>query len=96
MVNEMGNMLTYQKMIPAAYSLVARSFVILLGTNISGPCSASMPMETQARLMRLTRIGEAPVAAARSSLDLGEPPFSTAVSKIFKSTAIRAATVLVG
>ena len=87
---------TYLKTIPAAYSSFASSLVKLLGTYKFGPCSPSMPIETRARPIRFTRVGEAPVAAARSSLDLGRLLFSTAVSKIFKSTAIRAAAVRVG
>lgn len=54
-----------------------------------------MRIDTQTRAMRLTSVGDAPVGSASSALVLGRPPSATAVSKIFRSTAIRAATVRV-
>lgn len=87
---------TDQKIIPAAYSGRARRVVRTVGPYRPGPFSSSMPIDAQVRVMRLTSVGDAPVGAASSELDLGRPLSWTAVSKIFRSTAMRAATVREG
>jgi hypothetical protein len=55
-----------------------------------------MPIDAQVRVMRLTSVGDAPVGAASSELDFCRPLSWTVVSKIFRSIAMRAATVREG